>query len=597
MPTYLPGIIERSFLGNIGGASPPPALAGLLSPSADPAVSRWMGRNGTSPEAVAQEAWAVLKLLSSISFVAALCVGLLAGLSALSFLALPLILFPIIVASHFSNRPARCARAEEADLLRHGPDAIGSMMMSMGLSPSLESAVVFSASVNHDALGRRLADAAWSVLVRTSPDMQTALLDLASSLSQANDGLRQALHLLLASTYEPTKEGAQRILDKANDLVLTAFRDTAERYIASLSAPVMVLFSLGILLPVMMFSVVPLLSLSSALPVGGTSGVPSSSFPVGALGFLLVVVVPLATLFYSRSVLGRNPIAAPPPLKLGTDRTSRLFLCVWLTSLGLLIAFGFPLRSPYAFLLLAGLPPCIFLVRRTLSEHRRASSARKEEGCFITGLYQLGNRLSTGAGLERSLREASASSQGDAFSRWADKVLMQAKLGKRGVHELLLSDPELERINPVVAGAYSTMAKCALRDPLSSGQVTVGLAKNLSDVRALETTTEEKLRGVVDMMRATSLMFAPIVLGITGGLFSLTGIVDPGAQVSVELVTVITGVYVFELALVVSYFTTFLMGARSWSEVGYQFGVRAPLAILVFTAISLCARTGFSRLL
>ena len=557
-----------------------------------------MKRNGTSSERVAVEAWNMLRVAALVAALSMVLAIALFGIGALVFVILPSILAPIVLASLISNRPARQVRQEEAELLRNAPDLIGAMMMSMNLSPSLEKAVVFSASVNRNGLGRRLADVAWGVMMRTSSDMQSALLDFSSSLSRSNDGLKQALHLLVASTYEPTKEGAQRLLDKANELVLISFRDAAERYIAALSAPVTVLFSLGVLLPVMLFSVVPLLSLGTALPVGAQQAEnPATPFPLGALSVLLIVVVPFSTLLYSRSVLSRNPIISMPALELRPERHGLILMAAWLALLFAMMLLDLQSRSPYLFLLAICLPPCLYLARHHRKAHQRDLESKGYEADFVTGLYQIGNRMSTGAGLERSLREAASSSQGDAFSAWADRSLMRARIGKKGLHELLMSNPELEERFPMIAGAYSTVAKCALRDPVSAGRVAVGLAKNLSDVRAQEVRIEERLRGVVDMMRATSLVFAPIVLGVTGGLFSITGSFNPQGQSSVEQVTLLTGIYVLELALVVSYFTTFLMGARKWAELGYQFGVRAPVAVLIFTLVSLCARTGFARLL
>ena len=66
--------------------------------------------------------------------------------------------------------------------------------------------------------------------------------------------------------WHPSLE--RHLLDKANSLVIEGVKDRVERYVASLSLPTMVFFAFGILLPVMMFSLVPLLTLGSVSSVG-----------------------------------------------------------------------------------------------------------------------------------------------------------------------------------------------------------------------------------------------------------------------------------------------------------------------------------------
>jgi len=97
-------------------------------------------------------------------------------------------------------------------------------------------------------------------------------------------------------------------------------------------------------------------------------------------------------------------------------------------------------------------------------------------------------------------------------------------------------------------------------------------------------------------MSSTSAIFAPIVLGITGSLFSLVGAVSPGSG-SVQNMTLIGGIYVVELTFIVSFFTVFLLGGKNWNEVAYRFFTKAPVAAVVFISVSLAARGGLTQLL
>ena len=95
-------------------------------------------------------------------------------------------------------------------------------------------------------------------------------------------------------------------------------------------------------------------------------------------------------------------------------------------------------------------------------------------------------------------------------------------------------------------------------------------------------------------MRSTSLVFAPIVLGVTVGMFGLTSSFS-GSGDPTGWVTLMAGIYVIELGFVVSYLTTFLIENDGWSRLARAFASRMPLAVLAFISVSLVTRAGFAQ--
>jgi hypothetical protein len=59
----------------------------------------------------------------------------------------------------------------------------------------------------------------------------------------------------------------------------------------------------------------------------------------------------------------------------------------------------------------------------------------------------------------------------------------------------------------------------------------------------------------------------------------------------------ITGAFVIELSFIVSYFMVKLSSEGDWSEVLYQFGTKTPIAVGLFSAVSLFAHEYLIRLL
>lgn len=476
-------------------------------------------------------------------------------------------------------------------MLGESPAIIGSMTMSMQVRPSLEQAVAFASENDEGVLPRRLREALWATVTRTKGSLIEAINDLSSSLSSSNDSLKQSLHLVVSATCERTKVGLDRLLDKANEVALGGVRNAVDSYIASLSLPSMVLFSLGTLLPIMLFSVLPLLSIGSSLGADGSS--PSIPFPY--LAFLLLVVIPLASLAYAWSVLHRNPLG----MVSGRDHElSHLFPPGSFIGWAAVVAtVGVLDLGPYTLSGAVVLTPCLILLwtLRSYVPIRREREALENEG--TAALFQIGNRMVSGATFEGALKDVALNMERGGFVELVKVLLYRSRLTGRNMDELIIEEGSLRSTSPTLENAYLTVARCAGRDPASAGQVALHLAQMLSDLRSCRSRIEDRLRGLIDMMRSTGTLFAPMVLGVTGGLFSLIDQSTDTSLGSTGDMELVTGLYIGELSFLVSFFTVLIMGERGWKGVAHCYATRTPMAFMVFVVVSIVCRTGLSGLM
>jgi len=546
-----------------------------------------MARNMMEESEVISSAW--LAFLASAVAGAAVTMLMLAfsgPLQALAALVAGCVL-PFVMSSWVCNGPSRTARRESRSYLRHAPTAIGAMAMSMNVSPSLERAVLFASRSCHDPLGRRLARASWDVLTRSLPDVESALGELANSLDLGNQALRQSLHLFIASSHEATKGGMEGLMEKAHEISLQGLKDAAERYVAGLGTPVMVIFGLGILFPIMLLSIVPLLALTGMPPSDATI-VDAPTLPLASVAFLILVAIPCACLLYSRSLVERSPLAETAEPRFRLDRDAWL-LSIWLVILGI-YAWLVPIPSqPYLTLIVVAVPPCLIILRRV---GWRAVKRRDAERELILGLYQLGNRLSSGASLEKAMAEAANGRSRNDFTDWCAVLLHRTMIAHTPIQETMRREDPLPG-RPLVSEAFQTVAACAQGDGIAAGKIAVRLARSLGEIKDCEEGVKDKLSGVVDMMRSTSLVFAPIVLGVTVGLFDLTSSYFGDSQAT-GWVTLFAGIYVMELSLVVAYLTTYIVDNGGWGQLARTFAMRMPLSLLAFISVSLVSHTGFA---
>ena len=568
----------------------PPGLGEWFRTKRSERGRQWMRRNEVEEGDVRKGGWnlLVLALLAGVTILmAAVIVG---GPGTLMYVLLPILLFPLIACALYMNIPETFAQAEERRMLREGPSAIGCITMSMQVTPSLEHAVAFASERGDGVLTERLKEAMWSNQTRTRGSLNEALEDMTSSLAETNASLRQAFHLVISSTCERTKEGMDRLLDKANSVVLSGVRDAVESYVASLSMPTMVLFALGTLLPIMLFSILPLLSLGTSIGAEGAAAV-----PLPHLAFLLLAVIPGAALAYSWSILSRNPLGM---VKGGDLRgvVPAAFIVAWAGIVIVAAAVDLGQLRPYALSGAIILPPCAFIVR---SMRGRSSGRRKEaiEREATHALFQIGNRMLSGATLEKALEDVTNGMGRGPFPDVVKAILYRSMLSGEKLDRIIMEQGSLRDASVDLENAYVTVARCAERDPRYAGQIALNMARMLTDLKACQGKVEERLRGVVEMMRSTGTFFAPIVLGVTGALFALIGTRTADASGMASDIVLITGIYIGELSFLVSFFTVLLMGERSWKGVAKSYAVRTPIAFAVFVAVSFICRTGLTALL
>lgn len=568
----------------------PSTFRNLLSPPRDELTVSWMKRNGCEEYAIRSAGFTLMVLLYSLMFLFLGCL-MVVGISSHVFLSVPACLLPPVLSSLLVNTPKSLALAEEKIISNESANVISYMTMGMHVNPSLETAVTFASSAR-GVLGDRLKIVSWRVLTRECKDIFSSLFQFTSHLSESNDSLKHAVHLVTSATFERSRTGMERLLEKANEIVLKGVQNRVNQYTSSLSVPVMILFSLGVILPVMLFTLLLMTSITTTMNVelmgAGMFGLKTDLW---ILALLLLVVFPVLTSIYARSILKKNPISRKVALHLRFRMRTIQFLLLW----GMVLALAVLYTGGYGVLLAVVIPPCVFLTVKFRGHHSRWADIEEMRSGLIEGMYQMGNRMLSGAGFESAFKDTARSLGDSHFSEFAGQIIYKAGLGRRRLQDFIKASGDDLRF-PLITRSLIAAAECSTKDPSVAGKVAMNLAQNISDLRSGRAKIREELAGIVDMMRSTATFFAPLVLGVTTSLLVVLNEYSIHAASSLDSMVLMVGLYVFELNLIVTYFTVFLTSERGWREVCYQVGTRSPVAVLVLLITLILFSQGFSLL-
>lgn len=569
--------------------APPTWFSSPAEKAIGPTGSAWMERNGMEPETIISAGYTSLITYSAmavlgiiVSFV--LTPGLIFFILALSFATMPpLVTFSVL------HGPARHAADEEKAMLAESPAVIGMMSMSMHLSPSLERAVSYASENGEGQLSLRLRAVRWNAMTDWRGDIHLGMMELSSSLSDVNRGLRQSLHMIMTATAEKSRGGLERLLDRANDLAVKGVQERLDQYIASLSFPTMVIFAFGVLLPVMLFSLVPMLTIRIAM----SDDVGSPPLGMEQIGLLMLVVFPVCTFLFARSTLAKHPFRDSLPLDIAMVRTDLLPM-IGLTGAAAVGASFLPFFQPFTALFIASVVPAIYAIRKWRASHLEQMRRPKEEEVFIHALYQVGNGMLTGSSFESALLSAAKVHRSSDFSEFVREIMHQVRTGAVTLPQTIGENHRMMHNSQLIRNAYMTIAEASSIDPEAAGRTAINLAKYIWELRESERKGQERMRSVVDMMSYTAMIFAPIVLAVTGSLYAIVSMISPMGDAS--SLALVGGVYVLELTLVVTYFNHGLQRASDLREALYQFSIRAPIAMGSFVIASLIAQEGLVAL-
>jgi len=225
-------------------------------------------------------------------------------LMAYFYLALPLILIVYVVVNFVQKFPLNEAKLEQVRALTFVPEIMGYMIMSMKLVPNLEKAVEFAAFHGRGKISEDLKKVVWDVQLGIYNTLSEGLDDMAYKWGKFSEEFKTSLMMIRASVLEDTEAKRYQILDKTMEQTLESIKTKMEQYARELSQPTVVLFYLGVLLPLILIIV---------LPIGSAFSGQGLARPE-LLILIYNILIPAATLIFALNVLRNRPPTYEPPI-------------------------------------------------------------------------------------------------------------------------------------------------------------------------------------------------------------------------------------------------------------------------------------------
>lgn len=491
------------------------------------------------------------------------------------------VIFPVLSREAFLSYPRIVATRRGARVARTSTDDLTLMIMSLRHEPSLPKAMTLAARRGSE-FAAELRESIWSVISGVHSTFEEALHDLARKWAGYCGELKPAVRAMITASCEATEAGRRRALDRANDALVTGAKCRIEEYTISLSVPSMILFGIGILLPLMVGSFLPMLSWD----IWSTDSMHAQPSETGSSGILLQTVVlmnllfPAIALIVAFDAISKHPMARAfiRSRSMGHTRLAVEICATFSCSLAGVVASLVLLDGPAEYVscvLSASVPASLLLTIHGSHALSRGDLDKREQ--LEDLLFSAGARMVDGENLEVALH----GSRSDRYSQGPMRMAGEGIRIPSGERQ-----PSDEWSNE--ERALEVVIEAASKDEVQAGILAMDLAGYVRDVAELEAVLKRRLRPTLSMMRLTTHALAPIMLGVTHTIYvSLASIGGGAGNLSPGELFVTLAAFLIEINAVVAYFAWGIGDRRRLGTLAYSIGICTLIAVLILSAVVL----------
>jgi len=558
------------------------------------------------------------------------------------------VLLPVVLMNLVATYPKTYAKYMKIHSLGDIPEVLSYLVMYLKLVPNLENSAKFAAAESSTSLARDLKKMLWDMEIRLYHGIEDALTSFATMWGKWSEPFKRSLHLIRSSVQERDEASRTLTLNRALDVALEGTREMMNDFAAKLQQPTMVIYSIGIMIP---------LSLVAMLPAAGLIGMKITIFQV----FMLYdVILPLFLFLYMRKILLSRPATFNPP-QIPPDHPDIVYIhkyrrLLGSLALGVVVAmpgvifvvmpFLFSVENthgiihfivdpnglngifPVTLFLLWGVTVAVtsYCVSVYYPYKKVRDGIKQIEKEFSDALYILGKRIAEDKSPEEAFMYAAHTMEGAKIAEVFSQTGFTLTAMHTNLHDALFSH-EYGSLRLV----YSDRIKAIMRlfvEGIKKSQraVSVSLIKiadHLKELQGVESKIKDTLYSLTSTLRSTAAMFAPLIAGVTLAITKLittilesmrgkissdilpsgSGVLSSVADaftvenVRPEYFVLVVGIYIIELVFLLTRFTNGIDEGDDRPAFMYSLGKTLPMSMTVLTLTIILGQMLFSQII
>ena len=449
-------------------------------------------------------------------------------------------------------------------LLNESPAVIGMMTSTLQSGGSIDTAIRSIADSGPKNSRILFEEAVRIADTKGASSLKESLSDQLSVLPIEASGYGRSVMMILSASESSDEETRERMLRDSADIALYSVREMGESYGASLTVPCMTVFGIGIMVPMILMTILPMLS------IGGMFG--TKTIDQSIIVMVTLAIVPSFILMVALYLRSRNPFLGG-----GASIEDMRYALPVLLALPLgVIYLSTGSDSDWMFLFSLA-PSCIAALILMSETMHRETKRKKCESSLMDTVFDIGNRMLSGNNFEKAGVDSMHTR--NALSEISDSLSREYALCRGDVRSAISS--VIRPISGEMSIALQNIQTCSERNNDDAGKLAVTLGKQFQNRTSTQKELDMKLKSTTDMMIGTAMFFAPMVLGMSVSMLEpLSGI---SGFVSPQGTSTILGTYLIELCVLIALLVSSLGNGEGVTKMVWRFCIMCPVSLLVFT--------------
>ncbi|MFW5933012.1 MAG: type II secretion system F family protein [Candidatus Hadarchaeota archaeon] len=432
------------------------------------------------------------------------------------------------------------------------PRLVSHLSVALKINPNLERASRFAAEGIQESINEGFRGELWRAVLRDHLDYRRALDSFGNFWRGKCEELKKSIDLIKSSLRERNENIRKKVLDQALETSFEGIQKEMDQFISNLKLPTTIVYGVGILLPLILVSI---------LPVVSSMGVGINAMQ---LGFIYCLILPLSVYLIERYSLNNRPAALDPP-DVGPSK------------LGWKSAVPFGALSIIPLVHLANLTEetvilsVIWAVGMTVSLYCHLSShenikVREKNELLSRELPEtitiLGNHLKSGRPIEKALKVTGRDARKSELSEILKKAAVNMKMGDMGIRPALFdpNDGALRHVcSTSINSTFKILTDLVSKNTQAAGRALLDKADHLRKIRSTKRKLRNSLQEITGSMKSVAFFFAPLVASVTVQLQRVLSkksveipILGSGTKINNGMFLGIMGFYILALTVLIS---------------------------------------------
>ena len=524
-----------------------------------------------------------------------LIIGVLASLVSIltNIIYTGLIMVATLVLSEMSTYYAKVkAQKVKIEMASEFPQLVVQLVVLLKQNSNLERAIMFIIKNNEGKIVNELKSAMKNMWLGEKVKLSDVLKELSDKWGTYNPGIKRSIYLILSS-FSESGESRENTLDKAVSTLLDSVYNQMKEYAYKLVLPSLMLFGIGTVIPMVIVSLLPIISLYSKADM--------LLYTTLLLTGSLITIVIYTLCLSSRRPPTFDTVYLPKRSKKIILREKE-FGVIYSVALGIIAGsigimyllsllpwIGMRMIDEIAaFSLTAGVAVPIIVYsygtsRRNISKIRKSREMEEE---IVDSLYQIGSRLMDGRSLEDSIRFVS-----DTISSSVKSVLKSTFLSMRG---------KRSTYNRNVDYVLAMLKQFKNQGHRALSKLVFTISEYISKMSDIKKKTKEMLQKSLSMIDMTTYIFMPIVAGVAVFLQGMIAetlssvpntiqIISMPKEINMFWLETVLGLYIIAVGTVLTKFSA-TVSSKTQDEFKYELSKKLTIALFIYGAMLLISK-------